>query len=98
MTIINMRDFLDIETDKTHNKKVSDNEDDESDSGENQEWYFSFPDPRNSDKILNMKVKEMDNRWYELQYFEIVNESSIENTMNIEISPGELKTLQILIR
>lgn len=105
-----MRDFLDIDPwgkkkptgeAKSSLESESEYEDGSTSAAEwdekNKEIFFSFADPKNN-RILNMKVNEANNRWYELQYFEIINEQDIQNNMCIEVSPGELKTIQILIK
>eukprot|EP00347_Sterkiella_histriomuscorum_P006329 403353169 len=61
------------------------------------EIFFSFM-PQNQNTILNMKIAELENRQYQFTYFEVINEKDIQNTMLIDVTPGELKVIQILVR
>lgn len=45
-----------------------------------------------------MRIEEQANRWYRIEFFEIVNERDIQNNLAIDVSPGEIKTMQILVK
>ena len=88
MTVLNMREFLDIDADRMkmigQKKSALDSESEYEDGSQtatdmddnSKEIFFSFSDIKNN-KILNMKVQQNENRTYELQYFEVVNQESI---------------------
>ena len=71
MTIINMREFLDIEAGKKKAKPLDSESEYEDGTQSAAEWddsskevFFSFADPKNN-RILNMKVMENDHKQYE---------------------------------
>ncbi|CDW78190.1 tetraspanin family protein [Stylonychia lemnae] len=99
MTMGQVRQILDIDPDSKYKKGyVTDATDIESEEKDGEEVFFSFQ-KQNSQNILNMKVKEMEsNRQYQFTYFEVVNNSDIQHTMSIDITAGELKVIQILVR
>lgn len=48
--------------------------------------------------IQNLHVKDIGDRLYKFSFFEIVNESDIANEASIDVSAGELKVLQTLVK
>lgn len=75
----NVRQLLDIDPDyefKRYKRGSSELLDaQEKETGED-EIFFSFMQ-QSTNKILNMKIKEVENRFYQFTYFEVVNEADI---------------------